>query len=244
VTTDRLEEGIYRLRLDDPEQGNRLTAALCADLLEALADLAVKSDLRVLLLQGTRAVFCAGASREALERISTGAFEVRELELPARVLGFPVPVVAALEGHAVGGGLILALCADVVVASESSRYGVNFTDLDFTPGMGATALLPALAGHGFAAEMMLTAKLYKGRELAGRGLFQHVVAPRQVEPVALEIARRIAEKPKHVVELVKETLAAPRLRALEAALDREQKMHRDCFSRPGIAASIRDKYWD
>ena len=65
---------------------------------------------------------------------------------------------------------MLALCADITVASESGRYGVNFTDLEFTPGMGATALLPALAGHGFASEMMLTAKLYKGRELAGRGL--------------------------------------------------------------------------
>lgn len=237
-----IEEGIGRLRLDDSEHQNRLTRDVCEQLLAGLAELARRPDLRVLLLGGRRDVFCAGASREALEGIASGAFEVRDLELPARIIGFPVPVVAALEGHAVGGGLMLALCADITVASESGRYGVNFTDLEFTPGMGATALLPALAGHGFASEMMLTAKLYKGRELAGRGLFQHVVPASEVENLALDLARRIAEKPRHVLELVKETLGAPRRAALLAALEREQQMHRICFSRPGIADAVREKY--
>lgn len=242
VKVSRLAESIALLETADAENGNRLSERLCEEFTGALEVLARDSSIRVLLLSGTPRVFCAGAALESLHRIAAGEFDVKDLTLARRILEFPVPVVGAIEGHAIGGGLLMAVCCDITVASESSRYGVNFTDLGFTPGMGATALLPAMVGPQFAAEMMLTAKFYKGRELKNRGLFTHVVPAAEVVPLAEDIAARIATKPRHVLEMLKETLALPRRIALEGAVARESLMHRICFSRPETASLIEDSY--
>lgn len=242
VKLSRISESIAVLRTDDADNGNRLSERLCEEFTGALAAVAHDSALRVLLLSGTPKVFCAGATLESLRRIAGGEFDVKDLTIARRILEFPVPVIGAIEGHAVGGGLLMAACCDITVASETSRYGLNFTDLGFTPGMGATALLPALVGPQFAAEMMLTAKFYKGRELKHRGLFTHIVPAAEVMPLAEDIASRIASKPRHVLEMLKETLALPRRGALDGAIARESLMHRICFSRPETAALIEDSY--
>ncbi len=195
VHAERLEEGIVEVRIDDAEAQNRLSDRLCRELMAALAELRSDPTLKVVLLSGRPDVFCGGATLEALQSVSTGAVDVLDLLLPEQMLAFPVPIVGAITGHAVGGGFVLALCCDVMIAAETSRYGVNFTSLGFTPGMGATALLPALVGHHHAMEMMLTAKLYRGAELRERGLFNRVVPAAEVQAEALDLARRMAEKP-------------------------------------------------
>jgi polyketide biosynthesis enoyl-CoA hydratase PksI len=91
-------------------------------------------------------------------------------------------------------------------------------------------------------EMLLTAKFYKGRELAGRGLFNHVVRDKEVMPMVVDLARRVAEKAPHVIRMIKETLAAPRRRALDDAIAREHVMHGMCFGRPEAAAILQDGY--
>lgn len=242
IVVSQIEEGIAQLTLDDPANENRLSEALCAGLMQALAELAQDRALRVLLLAGRPEVFCAGATLETLRAVATGQSLVRDLQLPERMLAFPVPIVGALQGHAVGGGLMLALCCDLLVAAEGARYGVNFTTLGFTPGMGTTGLIPALAGHFFASEMILTGKLYKGRELRQRGLFNDVLPAAQVYERALDLARQIAEKPRHVVELLKETLALPRRAALQQAMSREHLLHQICFARPDTLGQIDETY--
>ncbi|HET6347046.1 MAG TPA: enoyl-CoA hydratase-related protein [Myxococcota bacterium] len=148
-------------------------------LLEAVAG---NAEARVLIVRGRTDVFLTGASAEGLRAIvgrpglrRSPHGPINHLTL-AQFANFPLPVVGALEGHAVGGGLsfALALC-DVTIAAESSRYGFNYAGLGFTPGMASHTMLPAYVGHAFANEMLLTAKLYRGGELQHRGLFTHVV---------------------------------------------------------------------
>jgi polyketide biosynthesis enoyl-CoA hydratase PksI len=236
-----VEDGIFELNIHDPETQNRVTEELCDEMESALKQLSTEPALKVLVITGTKEVFCAGAAMDVLRKLSAGRSLV-ELTIPGQVLSFPVPVVAALEGHAVGGGLVLAICCDILVASESSRYGFNFTDMGFTPGMGTTALLPAMVGHSFAAEMLLTARFYKGRELAGRALFNHVVPSGEVLPVAWDLARRMAEKPRPVLEMLKGALAGPRRAALEQAFPAECAMHRACFSQPETWSIVNGNY--
>ena len=171
----RPEAGICELRMDDAANRNGLSEALVRALMTAFASLATDPGVKVVLLKGRADVFCAGATLESLRDVAHDRVRVKDVELPAAVVGCPVPVVAAIEGHAVGGGLALALCCDIQVAAEESRYGTNFAELGFTPGMGTTTLLPLAVGHGRASEMMMTARFYKGREMAGTGLFTHVV---------------------------------------------------------------------
>jgi polyketide biosynthesis enoyl-CoA hydratase PksI len=237
-------DGVFELTLDDPENDNRLSDELCHDLIAELTRVAAHPAARVLVLAATGEVFSGGATRENLRSILAGKTHVKDIDLPAHMLAFPLPIVAALEGHSVGGGLILALCCDIVIAAESSRYGLNFTDLGFTPGMGSTQLLPALVGTSFALEMMLTATFYKGRDLRGRGLFTHVVPKGEVLSTARDLARRIADKPRHVVELVKNEIAGPRRMAMESALRREHEMHQACFSHPDTFATMERNYLD
>ncbi|MBN3888589.1 MAG: enoyl-CoA hydratase/isomerase family protein [Nostoc sp. JL31] len=237
-----LEDGIFQLQIDDPENENRLSEELCDELMTALTHLATEPSLKVLILSGRADVFCAGASLDTIKQVVSGNADVKDLSLPNQLLSFPVPIIAALQGHAVGGGIALALYCDILIASENSRYGLNFTDLGFTPGMGILSVLPAMVGHHFASEMLLTAKLYKGKELKGRGLFNYIVPAEEVMTLALDMARRIAEKPRHVLEMVKDTLSLPRRQALQAALSREHLMHKICFGVPGTLAHIEAAY--
>ncbi|ACC81625.1 polyketide synthase [Nostoc punctiforme] len=242
VTLSCLEDGIYQINLNDLQNDNQLTDELVDIFLKKIAECAKNPHLKVLLITGLPKIFCGGASLDVLQKLLRGDTEVKDLLLPTELLRFPVPVIAAMEGHAVGGGLLIALCCDVIIAAQESRYGVNFAGLGFTPGMGTTSLLPSLVGPLFAHEMILTAKLYKGRELQGRGLFNDVVPKQQVIEVAMDIARNIAEKPKHVLEMVKDTLALPRQRALQEAMSREHLMHTVCFNHPDTQSIVKDMY--
>jgi polyketide biosynthesis enoyl-CoA hydratase PksI len=234
-------DGIYELKIDDAEDQNRLGDLVCEELQAALTELTIDSDIRVLVLTGRPEVFCAGATLGLLRKLATGK-ALEDLGLPLLMLSFPVPILAALEGPAVGGGLALAICCDILIAAESARYGFNFTDMGFTPGMGTTSLLPVMTGHAFAMEMLLTAKYYKGRELKGRGIFSHVVRADEVRGLTWDIARAMAEKERPVLEMVKDTLTMPRRLALQEALSRERLMHKLSFGRPEIWSAIRESY--
>jgi polyketide biosynthesis enoyl-CoA hydratase PksI len=240
VRTAELEPGIAELTLDDPEHQNRLSDQLCDELLAALAALAPRPELKVLVLRGRPDVFCAGATMAALERVLSGRLHVKDLLLTRPMLEFPVPIVGALEGHAVGGGLVLAVCCDIVVAARERRYSANFAELGFTPAMGTTTLLPAAVGSGQAAEMMLTARYYRGSELDR--LFNYVVPADEVLETALGLAQRIAEKPRLALELSKDSLALPRRLRLAAAMSREHLMHQVCFAQPDVADIVAATY--
>ncbi|MFZ0304447.1 MAG: polyketide synthase [Terracidiphilus sp.] len=230
ITIEYSEAGVAILRLCDPDNENALTTEFCSAWLDSMHCLAPDSELRVLVIAGLPKVFCSGASTATLEMLSSGSFDVRDLELPDRILSFPVPVIAAMEGHAVGGGLVAALCCDLVIAASEKRYGLNFTELGFTPGMGITGLLPALAGHHLAAEMLLTGRFFQGDELVRRGLFNAAVPSTEVFALSLDLARQLKSKPRHVLEMTKSALAEPRRAILAKAMSREHLMHRICFS--------------
>lgn len=232
VSVTRDHEAVAVVQLNDPGQQNQLTDELIDELMAALRSLSADPELKALVLTGSKDVFCGGGTLALLEKVASGNVDAKDVLLPAELVTFPVPIIAAVEGHAVGAGLVVALCCDITVASESARYSANFTSMGFTPGLGATALLPSLVGYSFAQEMMMTAKFYKGRELAGRGLFTHVVPAAEVLDRAMDIAHRTAERPRHVITMLKAELAISRRRLLMEGMSREHVMHQICFSRP------------
>ena len=122
------------------------------------------------------------------------------------VLDLEVPVIGALNGHAVGGGFGLALLCDLRIAALEARYGANFTRLGLHPGMAITYLLPRLVGASAAAELLYTGRLIDGAEALRLGLLSRAVPAAEVLPVAMQLARQIAANAPLAVRLTKRTL--------------------------------------
>jgi polyketide biosynthesis enoyl-CoA hydratase PksI len=187
-------------------------------------------------------VFCGGGNREMLRDLAQGRVAASDLMLSRTVLDLPIPIIAAMEGHAVGGGLTLALCCDIVLMAREARYGCSFMNMGFTPGMGTTRLLQLAVGEYLAAEMMYGGQFFRGSHFAGRSAINYVLPRDQILPKALSLAQRIAEKPRPALELLKRSLSLRKRELFERARALEPSMHELCFSRPETAVLIEENY--
>lgn len=219
-----IARGIARIVLDDPRSGNALGEDMVGALRDAFQAIDRADDARVVMLMAEGDTFSAGAPRELLLKLSAGELRPTDILLPKLLLDCPVPVIAAMAGPATGGGFALGLAADIVVIAEESRYGFTFMNLGFTPGMGTTRLCEHALSAAIAHELLYTGELRRGSRFAGSGI-NHIVPRRQVEATALDIAARIAEKPRLAVSALKRTLSLPRRQAFEQSLTEESLMH-------------------
>lgn len=233
------DAGVALVELRDEAAKNALGEAMVHELRAALEAAAREPSTRAVVLLGTPDVFCSGAPKELLEALARGGVAPTDIALAGALLDVPVPTVAAMEGHAVGGGLAPGFCADVMVLADESRYGATFMTYGFTPGMGTTRLLEHALSPAVAHELLFTGELRRGRDFAGCSGVNHVVPKARVRATALDVARRMADKPRHALELLKATLAGPRRRAFAEACAEEARMHRDTFARPETLAAIR-----
>lgn len=239
-----LSDGVASLRIASDEKPyfeRRLVSALVS----ATERLTADQSVRAIVLQGGTRYFSAGASREALLSMDAGRLISSYVaEVPRALLSLPVPTIAAMKGHAIGGGLALGLWCDIPVLAEESLYGANFMALGFTPGMGCSAILAETFGATLARELLFTGRLMTGRELrvAGGPLSHAVVPRREVDAHALAIAREIAEVPNKALRLLKQTLSARRREILERAVEEERAMHALLFTRAETQALIAERY--
>lgn len=234
--------GVACLQMEDREGGNTFTQALVCGLADGVREAGEDAATRVVVLHGYGSLFCAGGTLEELVDIADGRRSFDEGAFYRLLLDCPLPVIAAMQGHAMGGGLVFGLYADLLVLSRESLYGANFMKYGFTPGMGATELLPRKLGPVLAAELLFTARGYHGQALAARGLPCPVLPRAEVIPHALGLARDLADKPRVSLVKLKEALNAPLIEALPAAVRRERAMHEETFAQEGIRQRIHQRY--
>lgn len=242
LVTLAFDEGVALVQMADDQGRNALGEAFVEALVARLRAAAAAPEARVVLLLGLPEVFCSGAPRALLSELAERRLSPGDLTLPRVLLDLPLPVVAAMEGHAVGGGLCLGMCADIVLMAQESRYGANFMALGFTPGMGATRLLEHALSPAVATELLYTGELRRGDAFARCGGVNHVLPRAELRARALDIARSIAEKPRVCCEALKRALSLPRRRVYEEALGLETLMHTISFAREGVAADIGGRY--
>jgi 4-carboxy-3-alkylbut-2-enoyl-[acp] decarboxylase len=241
-TTTVIDDGVLSLQVAtddechmDPQWAQRFV--------RSLDEIGRDEAVRVVVLEGGSRVFCAGASRAALLERRDSPSEYAA-QLSRALLATPVPLVAALAGHAIGGGLLVGLWCDAVVLAEESLYGANFMALGFTPGMGATAAVPKAFGPFLGRRLLFTGQLMTGREIRDAGCpLSHTVHPcAEVRDRALAVAREMAEAPRAALVLLKQTIAARRQEALERALDAEQRCHAALFAGGQTFDEIASRY--
>ena len=230
VETDRRPDGIAVLTLNDPERRNAMTVAMGEALEAALRGLAADDDLRVAVLTGAPPAFSGGGDLAMLESHGRRARE-EGFDATAEMTAFyrrflaltdlPVPVIAAVNGHAIGAGLCVALACDLAVVADEAKVGLNFAKLALHPGMGATWFLPRRVGLQRGAELLYTGRIVSGADAAGYGLALESLPADQVLPRALAIAADIAASSPVVVRQLKQTLAASPTAGLLEQLGRE-----------------------
>lgn len=205
VTLDRLEDNIACITLNRPERLNAIDGSLIDGVHEAL-DVLDNGEYRVAILTGAGRGFCAGADLSGTgqpwtqNKPTTPAFkvnydaQVRLANLYTRIYEMDIPVIGAVNGVAVGGGLAFSLVCDVRVASEQARFGSVFIKAGFSSmDMGTSYLLPKIVGAGVARELMLTGRIIDAAEAYRIKLVHEVVAPDELMPAALKLARSIAD---------------------------------------------------
>jgi len=210
ILLEQPEAGIYLLTLNRPKALNALNAGTLDEIAAALARVAADETARVLLITGAgEKAFVAGADIAEMQNATIE--QAREFsENGARVMhaleALPVPVIALVNGYALGGGCELALACDWILAADTAIFGQPEVNLGILPGFGGTQRLPRRIGPARALELLITARQVKADEAAAIGLANHVVPASQLGAKGLEMARAIASKAPTAVRLAKQAV--------------------------------------
>ena len=185
------------VELNRPEVLNAMNTAMGEDLLRCFEGLHRDRTVRAVVFTGAGPkAFCVGGDLKEREGMSDEAWRAQHVifeAAAARVLHCPVPVIAAVEGFAMGGGCELAVLSDLIVCGESAVFAVPEVTRGIFPGVGGTQLLPRILGAPMAKEMIFTGRRVDAREAKTIGLVNHVVPAGQARAKALEIAAAIAD---------------------------------------------------
>lgn len=242
IRFERDATGIGTLTMADANTKNALTPHFVEALVEHLAIIKNDTALKVLIVTGLTDVFCSGADLDTLIKLCKRELKPVDIILSKMMLDIPVPVISAMEGHAIGGGLALGLCADVAVISEESRYGCSFMNMGFTPGMGITKLMEHYMSPAIAQEMQYTGKFYQGRDLIGKTNFNYILPKAEVLEKAQALAESMAEKPRKALSVLKRYQSMERRKLFEETYSIETMMHELTFNEEEILKIIQENY--
>lgn len=208
-----VDGAIAYITMSRPETLNALNRKVLRELKDALAEVRANRAVRVVILSGEGNAFIAGADIKAMQTVAAEPAAIREFtEFGQGILrdieSLPQPVIAAINGFALGGGLEVALACDIRIASSDARFGFPEVGLGIIPGLGGTQRATRLAGRGVASELIFTGNLIGAEEAARMGLLNRVVAPAQLMKTARELAERIASRGPVAVAKAKAAIVA------------------------------------
>lgn len=192
-----------------------------ADAFDALAS----TDTRAVILRSGGRHFCAGASFGPSNFAEPEGEHIHESAVP-RLFAQPIPVIAIVDGAAIGGGLGLALTADFRVGTPRAKFAANFSRIGVSHGFGISASLPRVVGEQRAAELLLTGRRFDGTEALELGLCDRLVEPDRAEAEAQTLAAEIATASPLAGRVIRRTLRAPLLASLKEALIEEREDQR------------------
>ena len=219
------DAGVVTVTLNRPEARNALDLVMRRELVGVLDDIEADSGARVVVLTGAGGHFCAGGDVKTMQPGSAaadGRARVAALNrLVMRLVEFPRPVIAMVDGFAVGAGCNLALCCDLVIASDRAKFGEVFAKIGLVPDGGGSWLLPRVVGLARAKELIFTADIIDAAEAARIGLVNRVVPAAELAAVTRALAQRIAQGPPKALAMAKHMVNRAASTDLPSALDVE-----------------------
>lgn len=233
-----IERGIIQVTMQDRVHKNTFTLEMTHGLREAFRTIQDDSTCKVVIITGYDNYFATGGTQEGLLAIHEGTSKFTDENIYSLALNCKVPVIAAMQGHAVGGGFVMGLFSDFVILSKESMYTTNFMRYGFTPGMGATFILPQKLGFSLGEELLLNGGNYRGAELENRGVPFPVLPRKEVMSYGLDLARQLAEKPRFSLITLKDHLVASLRAQLPKIVEQELIMHEKTFHQAEVKERI------
>jgi 2-(1,2-epoxy-1,2-dihydrophenyl)acetyl-CoA isomerase len=217
---------VATITLNRPDARNALDIVMRRELIAALDEVEADAAARVLILTGAGGHFCAGGDvktmREKRHTAAEGRARVELLNaMVRRLVDCPKPTIAMVDGYAVGAGSNLALCCDLIVASDRAKFGELFWKIGLVPDGGGTWLLPRVVGLARAKELIFTADVIDAAEALRIGLVNRVVPVAELEAATRALAEKIAAGPPAVLKMAKHMVNRAATSDLAAALDLE-----------------------
>lgn len=245
VLCERLREHVARLVLNDPDSRNAMSEEMGRQFAAAIQDLRNDSSVRVVVISGAGPAFSAGGDLQMLKKKAEIdpseniklMLEFYNYFLCVRTLN--VPVIAAINGHAIGAGLCMSLACDIRIAANNAKLGLTFVKLGLHPGMGVTYYLPKLVGHSRATELLLTGKILTSDEALQSGLVSKSVPPDQFEQTLEETINAILSGGPLSLSQLKQSLRKGEEEQLTQCLKREAECQAKNYASADFLEGVR-----
>lgn len=226
----QIEGQVALLKLNRPRVMNALNLAMIDELIERLKELQSDQNIRCIILTGNEKAFAAGGDIEEMDTIPLAEIKQKNQFLPwDQITRFSKPLIAAVQGYALGGGCELAMSCDMIIASEQAVFGQPEVNLGIMPGAGGTQRLTKALGKARAFELLLTGSYFSAQEAYDRGLITKMVPHELVLEEAKRLAARIAQQPPIAVTLIKESIYKALDTPTQQGMDFERNAFYMCF---------------
>src|SRR6266571_6597885 len=229
-------DSIATIKLNRPEKLNAFGGPMREEILDALEKIAGDDDIRAVIVTGEGRAFSAGGDIQHLKQLRDNKDESgfrnilsygQKITRAVRSLG--KPVIAAVNGPCAGAGLSFALGCDIRIASDKATFGPSFALIGLHPDWGGSWFLPKLVGSAKACELVFTGSMVSAEEAEKMGLVNRIVRHDALLPTVMEVAGKIAENPRGVLRLAKESIYRSLSSDLEDAFAREIEVQNECF---------------
>ena len=227
------KEGVGIITLNRPDSLNTLNTATLSELSTSIDDLEEDSDIKVVILSGAGRAFVAGADIKEMKDMTpleAKEFSTRGHDLLKKIEESRLPFIAAVNGHALGGGCEIMMACDIRIAAKKAKIGQPEINLGVLPGFGGTQRLPRLVGTGRAKELLYTGKIIEAEEAHAMGLVNQVVEGEKVMDEAQKLAIMIAGKSSLIIHWIKSVVNDGINIDLEKACSLEKTLFSLCFS--------------
>jgi 2-(1,2-epoxy-1,2-dihydrophenyl)acetyl-CoA isomerase len=231
VQLEMRESAVAVITLNRPAALNALTTEMALEFKSAVAE-ARERGARSIVLTGMGRAFCAGGDLREMQKVAEKEGRIEAFfDEPLGLLNecilllqeVPLPVIAAVNGVASGGGCNLALACDIVIASESAKFNQAFVKVGLSPDCGGTYVLPRLVGLRKATELLMTGDVVDAREAVELGMINRAVADDALMDVVMSLAVRLAQSPTAAIAKTKRLLAESAINNLSAQLEEERQ---------------------
>ena len=222
IITER-SASILRVQLNRPARKNAMTSSMYVTLADVFNDAGKDEQVRVVLWHGAGDSFCAGNDVEDFLKNPPGPGESPQARLMNALVDFDKPLIAAVQGAAIGGGTTMLTHCDFVYASESAKFQMPFVNLALVPEFGSSFSIPARIGHIRAAELILLGQPFDVRKAADLGLVTQVVSDQNLLAMATETARKLAAKPAGALQASKKLMKQSFREQIKAAMQAENE---------------------